>query len=135
MNTWRCLIVRGIIRLRAVSRRIRASSQGLLLLIRRTASGHWRHWSRHLGQVCPASTWTRLARDPPDGSHHRSAATGQLVRAIIDALGESRVLCGSACPRSSPAHELRKIMRLELPEDAMKKVMHDNASGLWGVAP
>jgi len=63
-----------------------------------------------------------------------SCTIGEMVRAFIESLGADRVIYGSGYPRSSPVNELAKIMRLDLPEDAMRKVMGDNASALWGVA-
>ena len=62
-----------------------------------------------------------------------SCTTGGMVRAFIDSLGAERVIFGSGFPQSLPENEISKINRLNLPDDVLEAVMHENAKRLWGI--
>lgn len=57
------------------------------------------------------------------------------VKEAIDRIGSHRVLFASDGPGCNPKHELQKITHLDLPQETLRRVLHDNIAGLLERAP
>ena len=54
------------------------------------------------------------------------------TRELIDAYGADRVMFGSDFPMWNPAAELERILALDLPSDALEKILHRNCERYLG---
>jgi predicted TIM-barrel fold metal-dependent hydrolase len=58
---------------------------------------------------------------------------GEAIRDLVAAHGPSRILFGSAEPRSRYRVGLRKLERLELDDGTMRAILHDNAQRIFAI--
>ena len=55
------------------------------------------------------------------------------IREAYDTVGSDRVLFGIDSPFHEPSVEIEKIRATHLPEDALRRIYHDNAAKLLGL--
>lgn len=90
--------------------------------------GGWSQWNKAPDQLAG------LPNVYVDTSSSLAFLSEEKVRELIERFGDEHVLFGSDYPMWDVEAELSGIRRLRLPEESLRKILHDNAAALFSIS-
>ncbi len=90
--------------------------------------GGWSQWNKSPDQLAG------LPNVYVDTSSSLAFLSEDKVRKMIERFGDGHVLFGSDYPMWDIQAELSRLCRLGLPEESLRKILHDNAAALFSIS-